>query len=53
MTIFVRVVERGSFAAAAEEFRLTGTMVGHHIRALETLLGGRREDRRRAGSRAA
>lgn len=41
MTIFVRVVERGSFAAAAEEFRLTGTMVGHHIRALETLLGGR------------
>lgn len=41
MTIFVRVVERGSFAAAAEEFRLTGTMVGHHIRALEKLLGGR------------
>jgi DNA-binding transcriptional LysR family regulator len=41
MTIFVRVVERGSFAAAAEEFRLTGTMVGHHIRALEALLGGR------------
>jgi len=41
MTIFVRVVERGSISAAAEEFRLTGTMVGHHIRALETLLGGR------------
>ena len=41
MAIFVRVVERGSFAAAAEEFRLTGTMVGHHIRALETRLGGR------------
>ncbi|WP_206956219.1 LysR family transcriptional regulator [Trinickia acidisoli] len=41
MTIFVRVVERGSFAAAAEEFRLTGTMVGHHVRALEAMLGGR------------
>lgn len=39
--IFVRVVERGSFTAAADEFRLTGTMVGHHIRALETVLGGR------------
>lgn len=39
--IFVRVVERGSFTAAAQEFRLTGTMVGHHIRALETVLGGR------------
>lgn len=41
MTIFTRVVECGSFAAAAEEFRLTGTMVGNHIRALEALLGGR------------
>lgn len=41
MAIFVRVVERGSFAAAAEEFRLTGTMVGHHVRALEERLGGR------------
>lgn len=41
MTVFVRVVERGSFTAAAEEFRLTGTMVGHHVRALETVLGGK------------
>lgn len=41
MTIFVRVVDRGSFTAAAQEFRLTGTMVGQHIRALETMLGGR------------
>lgn len=41
MAIFVRVVERGSFSAAAEEFRLTGTMVGHHVRALEARLGGR------------
>ncbi|RDU97771.1 LysR family transcriptional regulator [Trinickia dinghuensis] len=41
MAIFARVVERGSFAAAAEDFRLTGTMVGHHVRALETRLGGR------------
>jgi DNA-binding transcriptional LysR family regulator len=41
MEIFVRVVERGSFAAAAADFRLTGTMVGHHVRALEERLGGR------------
>jgi DNA-binding transcriptional LysR family regulator len=41
MAIFVRVVERGSFTAAAQEFRLTGTMVGQHIRALEAMLGGR------------
>jgi DNA-binding transcriptional LysR family regulator len=41
MSIFVRVVERGSFAAAAEESGMTATMVGNHVRALERLLGAR------------
>jgi len=41
MGIFVRVVERGSFSAAADDFRLSGTMVGTHIRTLEQLLGAR------------
>ena len=39
IAIFVKVVERGSFSAAAEDFRLTGTMVGIHIRSLEERLG--------------
>ncbi|WP_414148530.1 LysR substrate-binding domain-containing protein [Erwinia sp. BNK-24-b] len=41
MTVFVRVVERGSFNAVAEEMRLSGTMVGLHIKALEQHLGTR------------
>lgn len=41
MTVFVRVVERGSFSAVAEEMRLSGTMVGLHIKALEKHLGVR------------
>jgi DNA-binding transcriptional LysR family regulator len=41
MSVFVRVVERGSFVAAAEEFRLSASMVGQHVRALEARLGGR------------
>ncbi|MFJ2988971.1 LysR family transcriptional regulator [Collimonas sp. NPDC087041] len=41
MSIFVRVVERGSFAAAAEGSGMTATMVGNHIRALERMLGAR------------
>ena len=41
MSIFVRVVERGSFAAAAEDSGMTATMVGNHVRALEHLLGTR------------
>lgn len=41
MSVFVRVVERGSFSAVAEEMRLSGTMVGLHIKALEQLLGTR------------
>jgi len=41
MAVFVRVVERGSFSAVAEELRLSGTMVGLHIKALESHLGVR------------
>jgi DNA-binding transcriptional LysR family regulator len=41
MAMFVRVVERGSFAAAAEGSGMTPTMVGNHIRELEQRLKGR------------
>ncbi|GFZ89745.1 LysR family transcriptional regulator [Dyella caseinilytica] len=41
MAMFVRVVERGSFAAAAEGSGMTATMVGNHIRELEQRLKGR------------
>ncbi|WP_326972978.1 helix-turn-helix domain-containing protein [Caballeronia mineralivorans] len=34
MSVFVRVVERGGFAAAAEDSGMTATMVGNHIRAV-------------------
>lgn len=39
MAVFVRVVEKGSFTAAADEFGLSTTMVANHVRALETQLG--------------
>lgn len=39
MAVFVRTVERGSFAAVAEEFGLSTTMVANHVRALEQQLG--------------
>lgn len=41
MSVFVRVVEKGGFAAAAEAFDISPTMVGKHVRALEERLGGR------------
>lgn len=41
MAMFVRVVERGSFAAAAEGSGMTPTMVGNHVRELERRLKGR------------
>jgi len=41
LSVFVRVAELGSFAAAATEFDLSGTMVGKHIQSLEERLGGR------------
>lgn len=41
MAMFVRVVERGSFTAAAEGSGMTPTMVGNHVRELEQRLEGR------------
>jgi len=41
MNIFVKVVEKGSFSAAAESCGLTSTMVGNHVRSLEEHLGTR------------
>lgn len=41
MTVFVAVVDDGSFTAAAKRMRMSPTMVGKHIRALETRLGVR------------
>jgi len=39
MAVFVRVAEKGSFAAAAAELALSTTMVANHVRALESQLG--------------
>lgn len=39
MEVFVRVVEKGSFAAVSEELGLSTTMVANHVRALEHQLG--------------
>ncbi|OHX14068.1 LysR family transcriptional regulator [Chromobacterium sphagni] len=41
MELFVAVVDKGSFTAAAEAYRLSQPMVGKHIAALEKRLGGR------------
>lgn len=41
MAVFVRVAEKGSFTAAADEFELSATMVAKHIHALEAQLGAR------------
>jgi DNA-binding transcriptional LysR family regulator len=41
MAVFVRAVEAGSFAAAAETLGLSAPMVGKHIRFLEDRLGAR------------
>jgi DNA-binding transcriptional LysR family regulator len=41
MSVYLRVVEKGGFSAAAEEFDISPTMVGKHVRALEERLGGR------------
>lgn len=41
MAMFVRVVEEGSFAAAAELSRVSATMVAKHIRTIEQRLGAR------------
>ncbi len=41
MGVFLRVAEKGSLAAAAEDFDISATMVGKHLRSLEHRLGGR------------
>ncbi len=41
MSVFTKVVEAGSFAAAAEAFDLSAPMVGKHVRFLEDRLGTR------------
>ncbi|WP_256702303.1 LysR substrate-binding domain-containing protein [Burkholderia sp. SRS-W-2-2016] len=41
MTVFVRAVDLGSFAAAADALDLSGPMVGKHVRSLEERLGVR------------
>lgn len=41
MAVFVRAVDRGSFAAAAAELGLSAPMVGKHVRFLEERLGVR------------
>jgi DNA-binding transcriptional LysR family regulator len=41
MSVFVKVADLGSFAAAAKELRLSPTMIGKHMRYLEERLGSR------------
>lgn len=41
MSVFVCAVEKGSFTEAAIECGMSATMVGKHIRAIETRLGAR------------
>jgi DNA-binding transcriptional LysR family regulator len=41
MAVFVRVAEKRSFTAVADEFDLSSTMVANHIRALEAQIGAR------------
>jgi DNA-binding transcriptional LysR family regulator len=51
MAVFVKAVDLGSFAAAADALDLSGPMVGKHVRSLEARLGVRlinRTTRRRS-----
>ncbi len=41
LTAFVRVVESGSFSAAASRLNMSKTMISNHVRALEDHLGAR------------
>jgi DNA-binding transcriptional LysR family regulator len=38
MSVFVKVADLGSFAAAAKDLRLSATMIGKHMRHLEERL---------------
>jgi DNA-binding transcriptional LysR family regulator len=55
MSVFIRVADLGSFAAAAKELRLSPTMIGKHVRHLEERLGSlliNRSTRRQSLDRA-
>ena len=41
MAVFIRAVDLGSFAAAADALEMSGPMVGKHVRFLEERLGAR------------
>lgn len=41
MQVFVRVVEKGSFAKAAEDFRISPTMIARHVQYLEERMAAR------------
>ena len=41
LTVFVRVVDCGGFAAAARRLNMSATMVSSHVQALESRLGAR------------
>ena len=41
MAVFVKTVDLGSFAAAADALNMSGPMVGKHVRFLEQRLGAR------------
>ncbi|MGY4436721.1 DNA-binding transcriptional LysR family regulator [Bradyrhizobium sp. F1.13.1] len=41
MAVFVKAVDVGSFAAAADALEMSGPMVGKHVRFLEERLGVR------------
>ena len=41
MTMFVRVIDNGSFAAAAEIAQVSPAMVAKHIKTIETRLGAK------------
>ncbi|SMC16151.1 DNA-binding transcriptional regulator, LysR family [Andreprevotia lacus DSM 23236] len=41
MAVFVQVAEKGSFAAVADGFGLSTTMIANHVRALESELGAK------------
>ena len=41
MSVFVTVVDQGSFSAAAEQLQLSRATTSKHIAALENCLGGR------------